>query len=197
MRTVSTGVGLCVLGVCVLSAAALSSPRLGNTAVLLGVLVRGRRACPEPQRRRFPIGRSHLRARGLVSQVMIYWLKERRQPKDSAPHAIPFSRGSPVIQSPFLRLVVNINFHTVLTGRVSSMYTKMGCWSIYSADRGDISRFWKAVLLNKVAWLKRMYCRQTPKGKYPHPRFAYTTQANWSHGANDLGLLTEAEQSTD
>jgi len=32
MRTVSTGIGLCVLGVCVLGAAALSSPRLGNTA---------------------------------------------------------------------------------------------------------------------------------------------------------------------
>ena len=33
MRTVSTGVGLCVLGVCVLGAAALSSPRLGNAAI--------------------------------------------------------------------------------------------------------------------------------------------------------------------
>lgn len=36
MRTVSTGVGLCVLGVCVLGAAALSSPRLGNTASAAG-----------------------------------------------------------------------------------------------------------------------------------------------------------------
>lgn len=36
MRTVSTGVGLCVLGACVLSAAALSSPRLGNTASAAG-----------------------------------------------------------------------------------------------------------------------------------------------------------------
>ena len=33
MRTVSTGVGLCVLGVCVLGAAALSSPRFGNAAI--------------------------------------------------------------------------------------------------------------------------------------------------------------------
>jgi len=36
MRTVSTGVGLCVLGVCVLGAAALSSPRLGNAAIAAG-----------------------------------------------------------------------------------------------------------------------------------------------------------------
>ena len=36
MRTVSTGIGLCVLGVCVLGAAALSSPRLGNTASAAG-----------------------------------------------------------------------------------------------------------------------------------------------------------------
>lgn len=36
MRTVSTGVGLCVLGVCVLGAAALSSPRLGNVASAAG-----------------------------------------------------------------------------------------------------------------------------------------------------------------
>ena len=36
MRTVSTGVGLCVLGVCMLGAAALSSPRLGNTASAAG-----------------------------------------------------------------------------------------------------------------------------------------------------------------
>lgn len=37
MRTVSTGVGLCVLGVCVLGAAALSSPRLDNAASAAGV----------------------------------------------------------------------------------------------------------------------------------------------------------------
>ena len=36
MRTVSTGVGLCVLGVCVLGAAALSSPRLGSAAIAAG-----------------------------------------------------------------------------------------------------------------------------------------------------------------
>ena len=36
MRTVSTGVGLCVLGVCVLGAAALSSPHLGNSANAAG-----------------------------------------------------------------------------------------------------------------------------------------------------------------
>jgi hypothetical protein len=36
MKSVSTGIGLCVLGVCVLGAAALSSPQLGNTASAAG-----------------------------------------------------------------------------------------------------------------------------------------------------------------
>jgi hypothetical protein len=55
MRTVSTGVGLCVLGVCVLGAAALSSPRLGTAANAAAGAQRTLPAPGTPLHDQFPI----------------------------------------------------------------------------------------------------------------------------------------------